>query len=151
MTQWHIDWQQQFTNCEKSYPKVHNGQLKHRRSDVDLNDKLLIEFQYSPISKEEVSNRKHDYSLHNKNIIWMIHGDDTITVSKLKNSNRIFLEFHKEPWKFQSFTQYDSIYLDINSEIYKIDPNKVKSRMIDIPNPISKLHERINWKITRNG
>ena len=116
---------------------------KYRRADVDLNDTYIIEFQHSRMSKEEASNRKDDYAKVNKNIIWVIDGNDysenqSIVVTELKHSNRIFLEFKTDEWKYESFIDYDVIYLDINNKIYKLHPSLVRSKMIDIQLPISK-------------
>ena len=47
-------------------------------------------------------------------------------------------EFTSEFWKYESFKCYNYIYIDINSKIYKINPNNVKSHMIDVENPKSK-------------
>ena len=41
---------------------------KYRRTNVDLNDNQIIEFQHSKIAKSEVSNRKKDYGLVIKKI-----------------------------------------------------------------------------------
>jgi hypothetical protein len=143
MTKWHREWQDQFNGyIEQKYEceKMHE---KYRRADVDLNDTHIIEFQHSRMSKEEVSNRKDDYAKVNKNIIWVIDGNDykgnhSIIVTELKHSNRIFLEFKTDEWKYESFIDYDVIYLNIDNKIYQIHPSLVKSKMIDIQLPISK-------------
>ena len=103
-----------------------------------MNEKQIIEFQHSPIEKEEVDNRLHDWNLCNKEIIWVINGSDSIEVTELKNSKRIFLEFKSEPWKYESFLSYDIIYIDIKNQIYKINPKFIKSNMIDVQIPKSR-------------
>lgn len=51
---------------------------------------------------------------------------------------RQFLEFINDEWKYKSFMSYDSIYIDINNKIYKLNPKLVKSNMIEIDKPILK-------------
>ena len=143
MTKWHKEWQNQFDGyTEQTYmcDKMHK---KYRRADVDLNDTHIIEFQHSRMSREEALNRKNDYAKVNKNIIWVIDCNNydensVVIVTELKYSNRIFLEFITDEWKYESFIDYDIIYLNIDEKIYQVCPSLVKSKMIDIQLPISK-------------
>lgn len=138
MTDWHSSWENNFTGfTEKEYN--HKNMIKtNRRADVDLNKNQVIEFQHSYISREDVDNRKHDWNLVKKEILWVIDGSETIEVTELKNSKRIFLEFKSEPWKYESFISYDNIYIDIKEKLYKVNPKFIKSNMIDVQLPISK-------------
>lgn len=142
MTKWHKEWQNEFNGYTESNYECEKMHKKYRRADVDLNDTHIIEFQHSRMSKEEVSNRKDDYAKVNKNIIWVIDGNNyenqSIVVTELKHSNRIFLEFKTDEWKYESFIDYDAIYLNIDDKIYQVRPSLVKSKMIDIQLPISK-------------
>jgi hypothetical protein len=139
MTDWHKKWQSHFDGYTEKKYQCKEMIKKYRRTDVDLNDKQNIEFQYSPINKDNVNERKHDYGLMKKNVLWVIYGgNDNIEITELKHSNRVFLEFKSEYWKYKSFIDYDYIYIDIHDKIYKICPKFVKSHMIDIQNPISK-------------
>jgi hypothetical protein len=139
MTDWHTEWQNNFKEyTEITYKKISDEQKKNRRCDVDLNDCTIIEFQHSCISKNEVNDRLNDWELNNKQIIWVIDGEDSIEITPV-NLERQFLEFTSKLWKFESFCNYDIIYIDINDNIYKINPNIVKSRMIEVDKPISKL------------
>jgi len=137
MTLWHCEWQSHFPITEKIYPKK-TEQIKTRIADVVINDKKIIEIQHSKCDKEEVDNRKHDYQLHGMIIDWVIDGNKNIDVKILKFSNRIFLEFTSDYWKYESFKSYEYIFIDINSIIYKVYPNKVKSHMIDVENGKTK-------------
>ena len=138
MTAWHSSWENNFSELKEKTYKHRKMIKKHRRADVDLNKTNVIEFQHSYIEKDEVNNRKHDWNLVNKNIIWVIHGSDTIQVTQLKHSKRIWLEFKSDPWKYESFIDYDKIYIDIEDKIYKINPKFVKSKMIDVQQPVTK-------------
>ena len=140
MSEWHKEWQSYFDEyTEKTYKKYNEKQIKARRTDVDLNETQVIEFQYSYMSKEEADNRKNDYNILNKEIIWVICGNTSIEVYNLENSGRVFLDFINEQWKYESYISYDFIYMDINEQIYKIYPKYVKSHMIDVQKAVSKI------------
>jgi len=137
MTKWHCEWQSYFPITEKCFPcKPH--QIKDRRCDVVLNETTIFEIQHSKYEREEIDNRKHDYNLHNINIIWLIDGNKTISITKLNASKRVYLEFTSEYWKYESFKSYDYIFIDIDNIIYKVNPNKVKSHMVDVEEGKSK-------------
>lgn len=137
MTLWHIEWQSHFPIIEVCFSCKPN-QIKERHADVLLNEKKTLEIQHSKYEKEEIDNRKHDYKLHQIDIIWLIDGNKNIDVKKLEYSNRVYLEFTSDYWKYESFKSYEYIFIDINSIIYKINPNKVKSHMIDVENGKTK-------------
>ena len=139
MTKWHCEWQSHFPNTEKLFPKINGKQIKNRKADVLLKEhNIVIEFQHSKIDYEEVKNRKNDYELNNQKIIWIVDGNNTIKIKNLNYCNRIFLEFTSDFWKYKSFACHDCIFLDINELIYKVSPDKVKSDMIDVEQPIRK-------------
>ena len=133
MTLWHCQWQSYFPITEKIFIRKPE-QIKERRSDVFLNETKILEIQHSKYDGEEVDNRKHDYKLHGIDIIWLIDGNKDIDVKVLEYSQRVYLEFKTNYWKYESFKSYDYIFIDINSTIYKVYPKKVKSHMIDVEN-----------------
>lgn len=137
ITLWHCEWQSYFAVTEKTFPQLQE-QIKPRRADVVLNEKTILEIQHSKNDKEEVDDRKHDYKLHDVDIIWLIDGNENISVKMLEYSNRVYLEFMSDYWKYENFKSYDSIFVDIHSIIYKLHPNKVKSHMIDVENGKTK-------------
>jgi hypothetical protein len=132
MTEWHSEWQGNFPITEQWFSKISHLQVSNRRADVVLNDFTIVEIQNSPISTGEILARKNDYQLHGKEIKWIINGNEDIAVKKLDNSQRVLLHFKGEQWKHESFSHYDFVYLDINSEIYKFKPSFVKGKMIDV-------------------
>jgi hypothetical protein len=139
MTEWHCEWQSNFPITEKIFPKINDNQIKVRKADVLIEEhKVVIEFQHSKISVEEINNRKNDYALHEHKIIWIIDGNNNISVKKLDYCNRIFLEFISDTWKYKNFKCYEYIFIDINGLIYKVLPKNVKSNMIDVDQPIIK-------------
>jgi len=150
MTAWHSNWQSEFPVTEIDFKKKCDDQIKDRRADVLLKEhNIIVEFQHSKIDLDEVNNRKNDYELHNQKIIWIIDGNNTISVKKLDYSNRIYLEFTSENWKYKSFINYDYIFIDINNCLYKVFPKQVKSDMIDIE-PEFKREDFIKYLIENN-
>lgn len=139
MTVWHCEWQGNFPNTEIEYKKI-DKQIKDRRADVSINNSIYnLEFQHSAIELLEVKNRKHDYELHGRKIIWIIHGNDTIKVKYLDHSLRYYLEFVSDKWKYESFIDYEYIFIDIDDMLYKIYPKQVKNNMIDVEIPFDKV------------
>ena len=138
MTEWHCEWQSNFPVTEVEFKKINESQIKNRRADAVLDDNNIIEFQHSMMLKEEVDNRINDYKLHNKNIIWIIDGNKGIQINELKYSERVYLEFVSENWKFESFINCDYIYINITDKIYKVFPKLIKSNMLDVQIHISK-------------
>ena len=138
ISKWHSAWQNEFETKEFAFKKI-NNQIKERRADVYINKhNLVIEFQHSQITKEEVDNRKHDYSLHNANIIWVIDGNKYVEKTDLDNS-RVFLTLNSI-WLYDSFTSYNIIYIDYQENIYKLFPKEVKNKMIDVDKPFNKIN-----------
>jgi len=139
MTVWHAEWQSHFPKIEVVHKRKNSDQIKERRADIELDDKTILEIQHSEISKEEVDNRKNDYTVvHGKEVIWIIHANGAINTKLFENTGRVYIEFNSEYWKYESFLEYNYIYLDVDSAIYKISPRKVKSHMIDVEHPKDK-------------
>lgn len=138
MTKWHCEWQGNFENTEVHYKKRCDKQIKDRIADVLIKEhNYILEFQHSDIVQNEVRNRKNDYGYHDINIIWIIDGNNNIEITQL-NSGRVILEFVSKKWKYESFTDYDIIFIDINEKIYKVYPKYIKNHMIDVEPPIDK-------------
>ena len=138
MSEWHSAWQDEFEVTEHIIFKIDN-QIKERHADAYINShNMAIEFQHSQISKEEVDNRKHDYNLHNVNIIWIIDGNRYVEKIELSNG-RIFFTFNAI-WLYDSFTSYDIVYIDHEDNLYKLYPKYVKSKMIDVEKPYDKIN-----------
>ena len=135
MSDWHKQWQNRFSDCAEKIIKVEGMTRKYRRADVDLNETQVIEFQHSNITGDEVSKRKHDYALVNKEIIWVIDGNQSVEFTKLSHGN-YFVEF-AESWKFDSFNDYEVVYLNKGDKVYPIFPKNIKNNMIEIQSPIS--------------
>ncbi len=139
MTDWHAEWQGNFPVTEKTFEKL-EGQIKVRRADVVLNNKQILEIQHSNYSREVILEKKNDMALHGIEVLWLIDGNyETINVKYLEYANRYFLEFkEKYLWKYKSFIDYEYIYIEIDEQIFKVHPNKVKCNMIDVEAPKTK-------------
>ena len=139
MTEWHTEWQSHFPDyIEKTYSKIDKEQYKSRRCDVDLNETTILEFQHSRMSELEASQRKNDWCRNGKKIIWIIDGGDSVDITDVIGHQTKFLEFQKDSWKYKSYINYKSIYIDIKGYIYKINPSDVRTDMIEVVNPVEK-------------
>lgn len=124
MSQWHKNWQNCFDDDNNEVT------IGNRRADVLINN-IVVEFQHSKITKNLVKKRNENYLKHNKQIYWVIDCNDAI-VYELMSHNTYLIKIEKNIWKYNSFTDNEYVYLDINDRIFKINPNKVKSNMIDV-------------------
>ena len=68
-TQWHRDWKNQFSKDWQEI--VHKSETGEKHiADIKTPKGLVVEFQHSPIDKDELSTRNNFY----KNIIWIVDG-----------------------------------------------------------------------------
>ena len=133
MTEWHCEWQGNFSNTEVDF-KYKVNQIKDRRADVVLDDfKQIIEIQHSQIESGEVNERNKDYALHQHTVKWIIDAQDSINIQKF--GERIILEFTSNHWLYKSFLDCEYVYYDINGFIYRVTPNLVKSYQVDVSEP----------------
>lgn len=148
ISEWHSSWQGEFEIIEYTLRKK-DKQLTNRRADVFIKAyNLVVEFQNSKITEGEVNNRKHDYDLHDIKIIWLINGNIHCEREEFDNGRK-FLTFHSN-WICDSYHKnYNIIYLDIDNLIYKINPNEIKSKMLDVQEPYS--HEDFIQMINNNN
>jgi hypothetical protein len=121
MSKWHKNWQNNFEETE-----IHIG---NRYADAVVND-IVIEFQHSRITKELVDKRKKNYENNNKKLYWIIDCNERIKYEKLLNENYM-ITFNNE-WIYKNFISHDFIFLNIEEKIFKINPNDVKSKMLDV-------------------
>jgi len=68
-TAWHRDWKNRFPTEWQEVPSKDEDGIIHI-ADIKRPDGFHIEFQYSPISEDEVESR----SLHYKNLVWVVNG-----------------------------------------------------------------------------
>ena len=87
-TQWHRDWKNQFPDDWQEIEHTSKTGEKHR-ADIKTPKGLVVEFQHSPIDKDELSTRNTFY----ENIVWVVDG------TRRKYDERNFeeaIEFSKE-------------------------------------------------------
>ena len=135
MTDWHRNWQAQFENKEIYFRKI-EGSYKCRKADAMVSDNV-IEFQhYRFPNLNEVVERSSDYNRHGKNIIWIIDGINSVDIEYLEHAETYLIRFKPEfSWKYQQYLCCQYIFLDcVDGHVYKINPNEVKSHMIDVKN-----------------
>jgi len=138
---WHTKWQSHFKNIEVKYllnKQITNSNHAYRISDIDLSYDYIIEIQNSYMKMDEVKLRKEDWKYNNKKIIWILNGNiKRVNIHKLSDK-RILLEFNDD-WLINNYkNSYNYICYDIEDNIYIINPNNIKSRMIEIKSYIQK-------------
>ena len=102
-----------------------------RRADVKLSHNRTCEIQHSYISRNEIEARFNDWKEFGKEIIWLVDGNNGIICEELSTGN--YLIIFEQIWKYKSFmTKYNYILLDINEKIFKIELNRIKSKMIEL-------------------
>jgi hypothetical protein len=122
LSEWHAEWQRNFTNTEVWFDMV-EGQHSRRRADI-LEGIYVVEIQHSSIMKQEVDQRNHDYALHGKQVLWVVDGTN-ITV----NGDVLTLD---SVWKYDSFLSCAFIYINIDNAIYKVYPSSIKSLTVHV-------------------
>ena len=145
MTEWHIEWQNEFNKKyrEVTFNKVEYS-ISDRRADICV-DEIVVEFQHSRISSREVLYRTHDYLLHDKQLVWVVNGNGSFSVTSEGNKNVISLE--KDLWKYNSFADStDFIFIDVkfeddelkSSKLYKIFLSEICNNMMSLCDPIDR-------------
>jgi hypothetical protein len=130
MTEWHKNWQKQFELTEIS--------IGNCRADAIINN-IVLEFQHSEINSESVTTRQQNYINHNKELYWIIDCDDKSVI--IKEIGSIYMiHFRNNYWKYQSFKSHEFIFLHKDKMIYKINPNDVKSHMLDVSEQVYEFY-----------
>lgn len=75
MSEWHYNWQQRFPKECREVVIENNGE-KHR-ADVCIGDKV-IEFQHSPITREEIIKRNTFYTYCGYQVVWVFDATNKI-------------------------------------------------------------------------
>jgi hypothetical protein len=124
MTEWHRNWQNEF---DKKYQEITIGD---RRADVCVND-IVLEIQHSQISADEIKSRGDNYKINKKKLVWVIDCNYAIECFDRIN-DRYLIKFKRDEWKYEHFIGQENVCLNINDKIFKVDPSKIKSNMIDV-------------------
>lgn len=120
MSDWHYYWQNQFPIEAQEYIFKHNNKI--HRADVYI-DKIVFEFQHSPISESEFDDRNNFYNDLGFHVVWIFDVRDKIIEhirDAANNSYRVFS--WKYPIKFleKSIELKDkvTIFLQIDDSIW---------------------------------
>ena len=120
---WNKEWRTRFINIgvdtEKYFHKI-DGCYTGRRADIFINN-TVVEFQNTPIDYKEVKERKHDYNIFGYDIVWVINSLN----SAITTHNNIYFIDLSHGWMQYSFTDYDYIFLDDGTYIYRIFQNNI--------------------------
>lgn len=120
MSEWHLSWQEKFPeNCREVI--VEKDGIKHR-ADVLINN-IVIEFQHSPITSEEITKRNMFYLSCGYPVVWVFDAE-----GQIKNSVGGFLDpmqcgetdlCWKNPKEqfVTPFPQGVTVFLDYSTEI----------------------------------
>lgn len=90
ITQWHIDWQDQFPQDWREKVIRKEKCKEYHRADIYTPYGLTIEFQYSKLSLEQIENRNNFY----EKLIWVVNAEqfkDGILLQDSPNPNSILL------------------------------------------------------------
>ncbi len=104
MSEWHRGWQNCFpTECQEVV--VEKDGIKHR-ADVLLNNKTVVEFQHSQISREEFNARNDFYSLCGYQVVWLFDFQERRNEKQICEDD--FIDFkYSWKWPLHVFDDYD--------------------------------------------
>lgn len=115
MTEWHINWQLKFNkkNVEVRHSKWPDNIADLVIGDVDSEDYVVVEFQHSPISYDDILNRRDSYN----NLIWVLDytKDNKVSPRNFSSSEQNVL---------YDYGEYLKSYL--KGKIWKFKINKIE-------------------------
>jgi hypothetical protein len=130
MTTWHSEWQSNFLHTEVLHKKLPGGYTDRYADAMEAN--IVLEFQHSHKMTQDVDNKNHDFSLHKRQVYWIIDCQDSLDVEYLDLSKTFLLIFKSDHWKYENFKGCEYIFLDKDEYIFRIKPSMVKGHMIDV-------------------
>ena len=120
MTEWHYEWQNRFPMEYQEIVKTKDGQ-KHRADVLIESEKVVFEFQHSPLSPDEFEDRNSFYNSLGYKVIWVFDVEEQYQNEQIENY-RSKLWSWKRPKR--TFDYYDcknklvQLYLQLdNSDI----------------------------------
>jgi competence CoiA-like predicted nuclease len=108
-TEWHRNWKEEFPNENQ---EIIIG--KHI-ADVKLENGLVIEFQNSSISSEEIKERENHYG----NMVWIVNGNDFFYRFGLRFKKTYYSFRWKNPRKSWCFAS-KPVFIDFGEDIFLI-------------------------------
>lgn len=122
MSQWHKDLQDCFNSdeIEHDFPNI------HRRADIYLKKgKVVVEFQYSKISRHDVHWRTISYIKVGIRILWVIDsGNEAYTqFIPIKKRSICVIVFPPLDWRYMSFIGHTAVFISIGDVFYLFNPS----------------------------
>lgn len=129
LSRWHSEWQRLFDPIEREVPHpMLPGCVSARRADVVRNG-VVLEFQHSPISREEVAERCRDYAVHGKRVVWILDGCETTHARYHRiHDGRVLIKL-KQHWMYEAFGTDHAVYLDAGDRVWRLDRGDVRCGM----------------------
>jgi competence CoiA-like predicted nuclease len=121
-TQWHIDWK---NNFPEENQEIIVG--KHR-ADIKTKNGLVIEFQNSSISSEEIKERENYYG----EMIWLLNGDKFCNNFKLRKKGEVYTFRWRHPRKCW-WNSNKEIYIDMNNYFFESFDQEIREPYIEHP------------------
>jgi len=109
-SEWHLNWKDYF---EKEEQEVI---MENHIADVKTKNDLIIEFQNSPISPDDICDREIFYG----NMIWILNGESIGKGLNIKDKGNYFTLAWKNPPKSWFYSEKD-IYIDMEKEVMEIN------------------------------
>ncbi len=138
---WHLAWQDEFVHREVPHPLLPGG-VKERRADVLVpaatpgGVSLAVEMQHSYIREQEVRERGVDYTLHGREVLWVLDARGRADV--VPRGDSAFIITLDAPWMWKSFPSQEYVYINTDGEgvergegvegvVYRVAPSSVQS------------------------
>lgn len=144
-TDWHLSWKAKFPkSCVEVTIKSENSSQQSHRADVKLKSGVIIEFQNSHLSTDEITEREDFY----KQMIWIINGNKFIENLILRYSRNAFT------------IDYEAEYCYITNTGISVPTLASAEILKNIGNPIGIIKKNIleelkyipfNWKYYRKS
>ncbi len=118
ITKWHLNWQNKFPLDNQEVTLIDTKNIRHR-ADIVLNNKLVIEIQYSPIKIDEIEQRETFYG--KEGMIWILNGKNLASNSELH---------------YQTNKKLNSICISIPeyfTDIHKYDMDNFRTNLLNKP------------------
>jgi competence protein CoiA len=136
MTQWHIDWQSNFT-FDLQEVVMSKGDQVHRADVRLLPSKIVVEFQHSPISTDDIKARELFY----QKMIWVFDASEAYASGRFRvNREKDFDTFTWKQSKKSISVCTRNVVFDIgNDEVFtvsKLYPATKEDFIMDSKNPI---------------
>ena len=118
MTEWHYEWQNKFPKEYQEVVKVYDWE-KHRADVLIEKNKVVFEFQHSPLSPEEFEERNNFYNKLGYKVIWIFDVEE-------QYQNELIENYKSDLWSWKrprrTFDYFDcknkmvEIYLQLDND-----------------------------------